>query len=226
MPRPEVTLHFAQSLDGRIGGPRGAPRALLSGEAGFERAHRARAAHDAVLVGIGTVLVDDPRLTVRLCDGRDPRRVILDAALRVPGDARALARAGAGAHVTVIGVTTRAPADRAAALRASGVDVCLVPPDGEGRVPIAAALDALAERDVRALLVEGGSAVLTSFLRAGVVDQVEIEIAPVIAGGRALPAFGELGAGVPPPRLAPGFTVARAGDSVVVRGRPVAGGGA
>jgi len=222
MRRPLVTLHYAQSLDGRIGGRRGTPRAMLSGPEGFVRAHRARAAHDAVLVGIGTVLQDDPRLTVRLCEGPEPMRVVLDSALRVPEHARVLDGADGTARVTLLGVDGPATRDRAAALRGRGADVPLVVADPHGRVSLPHALALLADRGVRSVLVEGGSRVITSFLSAGLVDRVEIEIAPIFLGADAVPAVAQLAPSAPELRLAPGATVERAGDSVLVVGRPLA----
>lgn len=193
MARPLVTLHFAQSLDGRIGlGPR-AERALLSSEEGTVCAHRARSEADAVLVGIETLLHDDPLLTARGAGSAQPLRVVLDSALRVPLTARLLAPAAGAGTVVVLACAERASAERSRALEQAGADVSLLAADEQGRVSLPAALQALHERGVRRLLVEGGARVLTSFLRERLADRAEVEIAPVWLGGDGTPSVGELG---------------------------------
>ena len=178
-PRPSVTLHLAQTLDGRIAG-RGA-RAALSTREGLELAHRARAAHDAVLVGAHTVVIDDPLLTVRLCEGPQPLRVALASALEIPPAARLLdPGAPAGGPVLVIGAEGRATPQAQARLATRGAEVWVVTANERGWVSLPHALARLYERGVRRLLVEGGARVLTSFLRDQLADRAEIEIAPRI----------------------------------------------
>jgi riboflavin-specific deaminase-like protein len=206
-----VSLHFAQSLDGKIA-QRGS-RTLLSTSEGLLAAHQARAAHDAVLVGSGTLRIDDPRLTVRECAGRSPRRVILAGALEVSSTARVFA---AGADVMVLGVAGRATREDQARLSALGADVRLLPGDAEGLVDLPHALRTLAEWGVQRLLVEGGGKVITSFLRQRLAQDVTIEIAPCLMGDDGLSAFGCIGA----PRLAE-LRVERAGANVMVRGNLV-----
>lgn len=191
--RPLVTLHFAQSLDGRIAlGPR-FPRTILSGEEGTVAAHRARAQHDAVLVGINTLLHDDPLLTARGPELARPLRVVLDSSLRLPLGARLLAPAAQAGPVLVIGCAERTACARRRELESVGAEVVLTAAGDCGRVSLPAALDALAERGVKRLLVEGGAQVLTSFLRSRLADRAEIEIAPLWLGSEATPAFAELG---------------------------------
>jgi 5-amino-6-(5-phosphoribosylamino)uracil reductase/diaminohydroxyphosphoribosylaminopyrimidine deaminase/5-amino-6-(5-phosphoribosylamino)uracil reductase len=190
LPRPSVTLHFAQTLDGRIAG-RGA-RAELSTSEGIEHAHRARAAHDAVLVGIRTVVVDDPQLTVRACEGRQPWRVVLSSEVSLPDAARLLGPDAGGGAVLVFGAEGRATAAASARLAARGAEVCLVPATAGGWVSLPHALAALHERGIRRLLVEGGGRVLTSFVRERLADRAEIEIAPLLFGDAAVAAFGAL----------------------------------
>ncbi len=217
--RPLVTLHFAQSLDGRIGlGPR-APRAILSSEEGALCAHQARAAHDAVLVGIETLLHDDPRLTVRGPPGPQPLRVVLDSSLRFPLGARLLAAERGAGGVVVLGCAARADAARREALTAAGASVALLSSDEHGRVRLSEALDFLGARGVRRLLVEGGAEVLTSFLRAQLADRAELEIAPLWLGEQGTPALRELRVERMGQALRlEGAEVTRLGASVLVRG--------
>ncbi|WP_437973506.1 RibD family protein [Sorangium sp. So ce295] len=195
LPRPRVTLHFAQTLDGRIAARD--QRVMLSTPAGLVCAHRARAEHDAVLVGIRTVVIDDPRLTLRGCEGRQPMRVVLASALGVPEGARLLqppvSGQPAGGRVVVFGAAGRAPRAAQAWLEERGAEVIVVPADASGLVSLPHALAELHARGVRRLLVEGGGAVLTSFLRARLADRAEVEIAPRFLGDTAIPAVGALG---------------------------------
>jgi len=158
--RPLVTLKAAATLDGRIadGRSRAARRpGWITGPAARRAAHELRAAHDAVLVGAGTVLADNPRLTVRL-PGRTatrPLRVVLAGRRRLPARAHVLDRS--------------APS--------------LVIRGGRGRVPIRRALAELAAHDIQSVLVEGGAAVHGSFIAAGLVDRVALFVAPALLGG-------------------------------------------
>jgi diaminohydroxyphosphoribosylaminopyrimidine deaminase/5-amino-6-(5-phosphoribosylamino)uracil reductase len=136
---------------------------------------------DAIVVGIGTALADDPQLTARPPGPRRAARVVLDSAARLPPDSR-LARTAREIPVWVA-VTERAPAERCAALAALGCDVMALP--GTGPVPIVPLLDELGRRGVTNLLVEGGSHVLGAFLDAGHVDAVDVYIAPIVTGGGA-----------------------------------------
>lgn len=195
MARPLVTLHFAQSLDGRIGLGPTSERAILSTEEGVLCAHHARREHDAVLVGIETVLHDDPRLTVRGAGPAQPLRVVLDSELRLPLAARLLAPENGAGKVLIFGCAERASTTRRRELEAAGAAVRLTSADGYGRVALLEVLDELAARGVKRLLVEGGAQVLTSFLQAGVAQRAEIEIAPLWLGAPATPGLCELGVG-------------------------------
>jgi diaminohydroxyphosphoribosylaminopyrimidine deaminase / 5-amino-6-(5-phosphoribosylamino)uracil reductase len=187
---PFVTVKFAQTLDGRIATSTGDSQ-WISGSASLRLAHQLRREHHAIMVGIGTVLKDDPRLTVRLVDGRDPLRVILDSNLRLPVEARVLAN-GAARHTLVI-TTGRADADRAAEIERLGAEVLKLQsaPDRAG-VDVRKALENLGGRGIASVLVEGGSATVTSLLAARLVDRLVIAIAPKIIG-RGTEAIGELG---------------------------------
>ena len=185
MAEPLVTLHFTQSLDGKIGLGPGSERAILSSEEGAVAAHLARAEHDAVLVGIETVLHDDPRLTARGEAAKQPLRVVLDSELRLPLGARLLAHEARAGKVVIFGCAERASKERQQQLEAAGATVLLTSADQQGRVALGEALQALAASGVERLLVEGGAKVLTSFLRARLAKRAQIEIAPVWLGAPA-----------------------------------------
>lgn len=199
---PWVTLKAMVSLDGRMASESGESRGL-GGDAEQRLVHRLRAESDAVLVGVGTVLADDPLLTVRLARGATPLRVVLDSALRTPLGSRLLASAGE----SPVAIATTSP-DRARAeqLEARGASVWGFEPDAEGRVPLRRLLSRLATEGRYAVLVEGGAAVHTSFLREGLADRVAVGIAPVILGGKkSLALAGDLGRA----RLAEGIQIER-----------------
>ncbi len=180
---PFVTLKMALSLDGKLATRDGDAR-WITGEESRRAAHEMRAASDAVMVGVGTVLADDPLLNVRLPgwgEGRQPRRVVLDSLLRMPAASRMLRETpGIG---TWVATTRHAPAERAKALEAAGAEVIVVPGRGR-RVDLARLLRELGDRGVAGLLVEGGAGVFTAALAKGLADKVAAFIAPVIIGGR------------------------------------------
>jgi len=185
---PFVTVKFAQTLDGRIATAAGASR-WISSPSSRRIAHRLRARHDAVLVGVGTVLADDPELTTRLVPGRNPVRVILDSKLRIPTDAKVLTNQEAAR--TLLAATPRADKAKAAALARMGIEVLTVPPDADGRVDIGVLMKTLAERQISSVLVEGGAATITSFLRLGLADKLVVFIAPRVLG-KGTDSVGEL----------------------------------
>jgi len=189
LPRPFVTVSYAQTLDGRLATATGSSQWISHAES-LRFSHQLRADHDAVMVGIGTVLQDNPRLTVRLVPGRDPLRVVADSTLRMPLSAALLAdEAAAG---TIIAATSRAPVGRCAAIRAQGAEVVQFAPDAEDRVDLAALLTALHERGIKSLIVEGGARLITSLLRRQLVDRLAICIAPKVLG-TGIDAVGDLG---------------------------------
>jgi diaminohydroxyphosphoribosylaminopyrimidine deaminase/5-amino-6-(5-phosphoribosylamino)uracil reductase len=183
--RPFVTLKAATTLDGRIAG-RGGESKWISSQASRRHAHRMRAQSDAVLVGVSTVLADDPELNVRHVRGKNPLRVVLDSRLRTPLGSK-LARVTPELR-TLIFHGPRASARRRDALLGKGVDLLQVPLDARGRLRLAHVLRELARRAIARLLVEGGSHVHGAFLDAGLADRVALFIAPRILGDtRALP---------------------------------------
>src|ERR687885_714403 len=202
MRAPKVTVHYAQSLDGRIATCTGDSQ-WIGGPASLRLAHQLRAEHAAVLVGLGTVLADNPRLTVRLVEGRSPRRVVLDSRLRLPLATNVLVD---GAAPTVVATTPAAPSDRVAAVRDRGAEVLVVDADERGHVDLRRLLACLAERGDDSVLIEGGGSVITSALREGLVDRLVVCIAARLIG-TGVPAVGDLG--VTRLQEAPGFSDAR-----------------
>jgi diaminohydroxyphosphoribosylaminopyrimidine deaminase/5-amino-6-(5-phosphoribosylamino)uracil reductase len=177
--RPSVTLKLATSLDGRIATASGESK-WITGEAARLQGHRLRAAHDAILVGVETVLVDDPELSARL-PGRpvdQPLRVVLDSRLRTPPTAR-----------VVLGDALILTASEPSAIGSATVEQVETL---EGRPAPAAVLSALRRKGVRSVLIEGGGQVAASFLRAGMVDRIEWFRAPILLGGEGRPCVAAL----------------------------------
>ena len=184
--RPFIALKYAQTLDGRIATSTGDAR-WISGEQERRVSHALRAACDGVMVGVGTVISDEPALTVRMVPGASPTRVVLDSGLRIPMSANVL---GPDAATTIITTPRSAPARREE-LRQKGVRVEVVPEDA-GRVDLTAAFAVLRAAGMESILVEGGAAVITALLLAGLVDRVIVGIAPIIVGN-GTEAVGDLG---------------------------------
>jgi diaminohydroxyphosphoribosylaminopyrimidine deaminase/5-amino-6-(5-phosphoribosylamino)uracil reductase len=179
--RPLVLLKYAMTLDGKVATRTGDSK-WISNELSRARAHRWRAECDAVAVGIGTALADDPLLTARV-EGvaRQPRRIVFDAEGRLPLESKLVQSAG---ETPVIVVTSRAASrSHVEHLEAAGVEVLMASGENES-ARVEAALDELGQRDVQSLLVEGGPHLAGAFLDAGEVDELRVFIAPVIAGGR------------------------------------------
>ncbi len=183
--RPRITWKVATSLDGRIGTSTGESQ-WITGPQAREQGHRLRAANDAVLVGVETVLADDPRLTVRLSnpvgmsgEEKQPLRVVLDSRLRTPSFARV---AVAGTLV----LTTRDP------IPVGEAEVLKVKGDAHGRPTVDAVLETLSERGVKSLMIEGGGRVAACFITAGVVDAIEWFRAPILLGGDGRPGVAAL----------------------------------
>lgn len=183
---PFVTLKLATSLDGRIATASGESR-WITGPDAREAVHRLRARHDAVLVGIGTALADDPELTVRLPDhdGPQPTRVVLDSRLRLSPESK-LAR---GARHTPVIVVTAGRSNK----RLTDLGVRVIEGGSkDGRPDIAAAMRALTAEGLGRIFVEGGGEVAASLLGAGLVDRLEWFRAPVLLGAEGRPAVGGL----------------------------------
>ncbi len=184
---PFVLLKTAMTLDGKIAARTGQARWITS-SAAREKVHHLRNQYDAVLVGVNTVLTDDPALTCRLPEGgRDPVRVVLDSRARTPVDARVVTQESVAA--TCLAVTGNAPPDRIEALSsglcrpAGPVKIIKTTADPRGRVDLVDLLTKLGAMEITSLLIEGGAEVAASFLEAGLVDKVITFIAPKIIGG-------------------------------------------
>jgi riboflavin-specific deaminase-like protein len=189
IPRPVVTLSYAQTLDGRLATSTGSGQWISAPES-LRFSHELRAEHDAIMVGVGTVCKDDPRLTVRLAAGRDPLRVVVDSTLRTPLTAAVLTQVTAPG--TVLAVTDRAPAAKRDEARALGATVLCLPTNASGRVDLVALLAALHQRGVGSALVEGGAGVITALLQARLADRLVVCVAPRILGA-GIEAVGDLG---------------------------------
>lgn len=187
--RPLVTVTYAQTLDGRLATASGSSRWISSPDS-LVFAHGLRAAHDAIMVGVGTVLRDDPRLTVRLVEGRDPLRIVVDSTLRTPDTAAVLANGAATG--TILAVTEAAPTERCAEVEALGARVLHLPAGDDGRVDLHSLLAALGEMGTGSLMVEGGASLITSLLKNRLVDRLAVCIAPKILG-KGIEAVGDLG---------------------------------
>ena len=179
--RPLVVFKSAMTLDGKVATRTGDSQ-WISGELSRARAHRWRAESDAVAVGIGTALSDDPQLTARI-EGvaRQPRRVMFDSEARLPLDSQ-LVRGVSEVPLTV--VCSRAAARTSVqALESADVDVIVATGENEG-ARVQSALDELGARDVQSLLLEGGPHIAGAFLEAGEIDEARMFVAPIISGGR------------------------------------------
>lgn len=186
--RPFVTLSYAQSLDGCISARPGEPLAL-SGQRSLRLTHQLRASHDAILVGIGTVFSDNPRLTVRLVNGSDPRPVVLDSFLRIPLECNIFSDIS---REPIIVTGDRADEEKLKSLRRKGALVVKVSSNRDGLLNLSEMLAILANLSINSLMVEGGARIITSFLRDKLPDFIVLTLAPILVGGlRAVSDLGE-----------------------------------
>lgn len=176
--RPFITLTYAQSLDGSIAAT---PNRQLniSAPLSLNMTHQLRSLHDAILVGIGTVLSDDPQLTVRRVEGPDPRPIVLDSRLRTPLASRILQ----SNPKPLIFHGPEAPAEQIASLEQLGVELCPSPLEPAGTLPGDFVLTELKRRGINRLMVEGGARVIDYLLQAGSADLLVLTIAPQLVGG-------------------------------------------
>jgi diaminohydroxyphosphoribosylaminopyrimidine deaminase / 5-amino-6-(5-phosphoribosylamino)uracil reductase len=180
---PLITLKLAATLDGKVAARDGSSR-WITGEAARARVNRMRAAADAIMVGAGTALADDPALTVRDPDyrGRPVLRVLVDARGVVPGTGRLFSQEAP----TLVATTEAAPVDRRDAWAAAGADVAVFDAEG-GRVPLRSLFGHLGKRDVQSVLLEGGPTLAWSAVREGMVDRMALFMAPKLLGGERSP---------------------------------------
>jgi len=177
--KPLVTLSYAQTLDGSLTIRRGMPVGL-SGPQSQRLTHRLRANHDAILIGIGTVLSDDPQLTVRLISGINPQPVILDSRLRIPLECQLLRRSDCKAWVAC---AITADETRQTKLIKQGVELIPLPRRGDRGLDLEKLLQDLWQRGIESVMVEGGAKVLTSFLTERLADLAVVTIVPRWLGG-------------------------------------------
>jgi diaminohydroxyphosphoribosylaminopyrimidine deaminase / 5-amino-6-(5-phosphoribosylamino)uracil reductase len=211
---PFVVLKLAATLDGRIATRSGDSR-WVTGAAARRRVHEMRDRWDAILVGSETVLADDPELTCRLRGGRDPVRVVVDGRLRVPFRARVYRDAAERVRVYTLA------GGSAAAERLRGLGVIVRRGGGDRRGSLRRVLVDLAGAGLKSVLIEGGGRVAARALGEGLVDRLELFLAPKIVGGDGRPVIGDLGIR----RMAQALTlhdvrVERVGPDVWIRGRP------
>src|SRR5918911_1208441 len=185
--RLKVIINGAMTVDGKIATSNGDSR--ISSKEDLIRVHKLRASVDAIVVGISTILADDPRLTVRLVKGKNPARVIVDSRGRVPLDSQIMY--GASKINTIVAVTDQAPEEKVAKLREMGAQVLVISEGKKGQsaaVPRGVNLKLLFRKlermGLKTTLVEGGGELNWSLLRLGLVDLLTVTIAPKIAGGR------------------------------------------
>lgn len=176
---PFVTLKFAQTLDGKIATTSGDSR-WISGPTSLKFTHLLRSFHDAILVGVDTIIQDDPRLTVRLIKGKNPLKIIIDSRLRTPLDSKIMQ--GRSLHSTIIATTPLSSPQRVNRYRSTGADVWIISQDRSDRVHLPNLLHKLGQKGIRSILVEGGSETIRSFLEKRLVDHLFIFIAPKIIG--------------------------------------------
>ncbi len=167
---PLVIGQIGQTLDGKVATPTG-KSLYINGKCALAHLHRLRASVDAVVVGVGTVIADDPRLTVRLCDGNSPVRVVIDPAGRIPANSQCLTD-----------TTVETLLIHAAGIAQQSDNVITIVPDENDMIAPHAILAALNARGFRRILIEGGPTTLSHFLDAGAIDDLHVMVAPKIFG--------------------------------------------
>jgi diaminohydroxyphosphoribosylaminopyrimidine deaminase/5-amino-6-(5-phosphoribosylamino)uracil reductase len=176
---PYVTLKIAQTLDGKIATATGESQ-WITGEKARQEGHKLRDGNDAIIVGINTVLKDNPSLTTRIPGGRDPIRVVIDSGLRIPMNAKILTQKSSAG--TIVATTAGAPKSKIKKLQDAGAEVLIVKA-AQGRVDLKDLVKKLGKRDIMSVLMEGGAEINASALKAGIVDKVVMFIAPMLMTG-------------------------------------------
>jgi diaminohydroxyphosphoribosylaminopyrimidine deaminase/5-amino-6-(5-phosphoribosylamino)uracil reductase len=185
---PFVTIKYAQTLDGRIATATGQSQ-WISSAPSLKFTHKLRASHDAILVGVGTVIKDNPELTVRLARGRNPLRVIVDTALKIPAKSKVLQNLSQ--TQTIIATIKKASDPQFQKLTNLGAEVISIAADKQGNVDLKKLLKILAKRNISSILIEGGAQVITSTLFSNLANRLVTVIAPKILG-KGIEAVGDL----------------------------------
>ena len=177
--RPFITVSYAQSVDGSIASKNRLP-IQLSGPESAILTHQIRAASDAILIGIGTLLADDPRLTVRLAEGSNPQPIVLDTHLRTPVSARLVTQSDRSPWIIK---SQDKHSYRIEALKNAGATPLPCATGRDGKIDLHALMAILDERQVNSIMVEGGAKVITSFVHSELIDQFIITVSPRLVGG-------------------------------------------
>lgn len=187
MKRPRVTIKFAQTLDGKIAAKDGSSK-WISGPEALKFSHTLRSSHDAILVGIGTVLKDNPSLTTRRIRGRNPIRIVLDSRLRIPPGSQIIKDKSVQ---TIIVTSKNISTKKKKLVSRLGVE-CIRLSSIKGNINLKALIPVLYKKGIKSVLVEGGRDVITSFLKSGLVDRLIVIVSPKILGEGKSP-IGDLG---------------------------------
>lgn len=213
---PFVTLKLAQTLDGRIAAASGDSR-WISSESSLKFAHKLRRTHDAVLIGAGTAVSDNPQLTVRRVRGRNPCRIVVDSSANVPLNLKVFSDNDRA--TTILATTRRADPHKCTLLKDRGVNVLVLDEDEKGTVQLTHLLKELGNRNISSVLVEGGSSLATSFIRNNLVDKFIIILAPKIMG-KGIESVGDLNISKAAEALKLSFLkIYRSGQDVIIEAK-------
>lgn len=189
MKKPFITIKFAQTLDGKIASFDGSSKWISSPES-LKFAHKLRANNDAILVGVGTILSDDPKLTTRLVKGKNPTRIIIDRNLRIPTNAQVLSVPEK--NKTIIFTTEAASKYKIDKITKKGVEIIVLPAKKGGDIDLRSIIRILYKKGIGTILVEGGSRTITSFIKEKLADKLVSVISPKIIG-KGVSFTGDLG---------------------------------
>ena len=189
MKKPFITIKFAQTLDGKIASFDGSSKWISSPES-LKFAHKLRANNDAILVGVGTILSDDPKLTTRLVKGKNPTRIIIDRNLRIPTNAQVLSVPEK--NKTIIFTTEAASKYKIDKITKKDVEIIVLPAKKGGDIDLRSIIRILYKKGIGTILVEGGSRTITSFIKEKLADKLVSVISPKIIG-KGVSFTGDLG---------------------------------
>ena len=213
--RPFITISYAQSVDGSIASKNRQP-IRLSGPQSMILTHQIRAGCDAVLIGIGTVLADDPRLTVRLVKGSNPQPIILDTHLRTPSTAKLLTQSDLSPWIIN---ETDGRGSRITKLKKAGAIPITCVTSQDGKIDLYALMAKLFDMGINSVMVEGGAQVITSFINSRLVDQFVITVSPKLVGG--LQVIDSEGLKTKPNLVLDQISYQQLGDDLIMWARPV-----